>query len=69
MKNDGKILVEFWLKNNVEWYQPKKEVDLTVFDNIDLLSKSHYGDLFYGYNNGDKENGRLFLGRWNEGKR
>lgn len=38
-------------------------------DNVDLLSKSHYGDLFYGYNNGDKENGRLFLGQWNQGKR
>ena len=68
-KEDGKISVEYWLKNNIEWYQPDKDVDLSVYDNVDLLSTSYYGDLFYAYNDGDKENGRLFRGRWNKGIR
>lgn len=68
-KENKKILVEYWLFNNTEWYQPKKSVDLSVYDNIDLLSTSNYGDLFYAYNDGDKENGRLFRGRWNKGIR
>ena len=68
-KEDGKISVEYWLKNNIEWYQPTKEVDLSIYDEIELLSTSYYGDLFYAYKNGDKENGRLFRGRWNKGIR
>jgi hypothetical protein len=43
-KEDGKISVEYWLKNNIEWYQPVKDVDLSVYDNVDLLSTSYYGD-------------------------
>ena len=66
-KEDGKITVEYWLKNNIEWYQPQKKVELSDYDNVELLSTSYYGDLFYAYNNGDKENGRLFRGRWNNG--
>jgi len=64
---NGKISVEYWLKNNIEWYQPTKEVDLSEYDEIELLSTSYYGDLFYAYKNGDKINGRLFRGRWNKG--
>jgi hypothetical protein len=65
--NNDKIVVEYWLKNNTEWYQPQKEVDLTEWDFIELLSTSYYGDLFYAYNNGDKEHGILYRGRWNKG--
>jgi hypothetical protein len=65
--SEDKIIVEYWLKNNIEWYQPKNEVDLSIYDNLELLSKSFYGDLFYAYNDGDKENGRLFRGKWNKG--
>ena len=69
-QKNGKITIECWLKNNTDWYYPEKEVDLSVYDNVDLLSTSHYGDLFYAYNNNDKENGgRLFRGRWNKGIR
>jgi hypothetical protein len=66
-KEDGKITVEYWLKNNIEWCQPQKKVELSAYDNVELLSRSYYGDLFYAYNNGDIENGRLFRGRWNKG--
>ena len=55
--------VECWLKNNTEWYYPQKDVDLSGYDYVEVLSLSHYGDLFYAYNNGDKHNGRLFRGR------
>ena len=58
--------VDCWLINNKDWYYPQKEVDLSQYDNVELLSLGHYGDLFYAYNNGQKENGRLFKGRYSE---
>lgn len=64
---DGKISVEYWLKNNIEWYQPQKDVDLSLYDNVDLLSKSYFGDLFYAYDDDKRECGRLFRGKWNKG--
>jgi hypothetical protein len=68
-QTNGKITVDCWLKNNTEWYYPQNKVDLSSYDNIELLSKSSFGDLFYAYNNGDKDYGRLFRGKWNEGTR
>jgi len=65
MLNTKKIKAKCWLKNNTEWYYPNKEIDLSIYDKIDLLSKSFYGDLFYAYNDNDKENGILFKGKWN----
>ena len=65
---DGKIKVECWLKNNTEWYYPEKKVDLSIYDHIELLSTLHFGDIFYAYNEGQKMNGRLFRGIWNDGK-
>ncbi len=53
-----------WLKNNIEWYYPNKKQDLSVYDNIELLSLHHYGDLFYAWYGNDKANGRLFRGEW-----
>lgn len=32
-REDGKIVAECWLKNNTEWYYPRKNVDLSVYDN------------------------------------
>ena len=46
----------------------KKISIVFIYDNVELLSTSYYGDLFYGYMDGDKENGRLFRGKWNKGK-
>jgi hypothetical protein len=60
----NEIIVYCWLKNNKEWYYPEKKVDLTVWDNIELLSVMYDGDLFYCYNNGEKEYGRLYRGKW-----
>lgn len=66
---DDKIKVECWLKNNTEWYYPEREVDLSKYDHIELLSITYYGDLFYAYMDGDKGDGRLFKGKWNKGIR
>lgn len=67
-QNTGKIQVEYWLKSDMNWFQPTKEVDLSGYDKLELLSTGFYGDLFYAYNkNTGKENGRLFRGRWNKG--
>jgi hypothetical protein len=62
-----KIKVEAFMKTDFSWYVPIKEVDLTEYKNIELLSKSYYGDLFYAYNDDKIEDGRLFRGRWNDG--
>lgn len=67
--NDGKIEVECWLKNNTEWYYPQKNVDLSMYNHVELLSTSYHGDLFYAYMEDNKLNGRLFKGKWNKGKR
>lgn len=64
MENQKEIIVECWLKNNKEWYYPQNSVDLSEWDNIELLSVRYDGDLFYCYNDGDKYNGRLYKGRW-----
>jgi len=61
-----KIEVYAWLKTDFTWYVPIKEVDLTEYKNLELLSISFYGDLFNGYND-VKKDGRLFRGRWNDG--
>jgi hypothetical protein len=58
--------VDCWLKNNKEWYYPLKEVDLSLYDHVEFLSSGHDGDLVYAYNNGQKEDGRLFKGRYYE---
>lgn len=69
MENKINVSAECWLKNNTEWYYPNNKVllDLSVWDYVDLLSRDYYGDLFYCYNKNDKDNGRLFKGKWNDG--
>lgn len=56
------LTIDCWLKNNKDWYYPEKKIDIFEWDNVDLLSISFYGDLFYAYQNGNKENGRLYKG-------
>lgn len=64
------IKVIAWLKNNDEWWYPTKKVDLTSYDNIELLSKGGYhDDIFYAWDDNNKLYGRLFKGRWNNGKK
>ncbi len=58
----SRIYIECWLKNNTEWYYPVKEPNIFEWDNVELLSISFYGELFYAYQNGNKENGRLYKG-------
>jgi hypothetical protein len=57
-----------WLKDySREWYTSTKEIDLTEYDYIELLSCSYY-DLFYCWHKSTgKQNGRLYYGRWNSG--
>jgi len=66
-KVKDEVVVFAWLKSDFSWYTPEKDVDLRQFDVVELLSLNYYGDLFYGYMEGNKEYGRLFKGRWNKG--
>jgi len=63
-----KIEVFDWLKNGLEWYKPIKKPDLSEYENVELLSVHHDFDIFYAWNNSDKKLGRLFRGKWNDGK-
>ncbi len=66
--SEGKIVVHAWLKNSREWYIPQNKIDLSEYENIELLFTGFYGDVFYCWNK-VKEDGRLFRGRWNKGIR
>lgn len=63
-----KIIATCWLKNNTEWFYPSKPIDLSLYDNLELISRSDsLQDLFYAWNTGYKDFGRLFKGTWNKG--
>lgn len=67
MKKGKEIEVVAWLKNNTDWYFPTNKSNILNYDNVELLSKGFDADLFYAWNNGAKEHGRLFRGFWNDG--
>lgn len=66
------IEVHAWLNDSdsslTDWYYPAKPVDLSEYDEIVLISRGHYGDLFAGRYRNQPELGRLFRGNWNSGR-
>jgi hypothetical protein len=63
------IEVKDWLVNGTYWYIPTKGVDLSAWDNIELLTQNHDVDVFFAWNNKEgKGGGRLYRGKWNKGK-
>jgi hypothetical protein len=64
------VEIECWLKDdNITWHYATKNLNyLSHWDNVELLSRTFYGDLFYAWMDGKKDNGVLFKGKWNSGK-